>query len=363
VAAIALPRQLRDLRLEGSWPWVALALDVALRLAILVFAADSWLDPDDGRYEGKNLGGRNVFILVFTLLLPFYHLARREWSRYPVWWHVLYLSVFAFDMGGNFFGLYDGTSGFDHLAHFHGPGALAVVLAAAFGFGAIAAAGLTTMLHTALEVQEFYADVYAGTRNVRGLFDSMNDLTAGLLGVGIYLVLYYRLRGRARRPPRGAAAAQAELAAWEHQRDERATIRPHGADGRAAGSAAGRAARAVELAGQRHRDPPRARRRRAHGRRRGALAGPPAARHGGRVAIPVGHGGAEHIVHAAAAAELHRDAQPHADTDRLADARPHAHAARDADADPASTRPDPGADTNAGPDEDVAATATARPRT
>lgn len=194
MAAIALPRRLRDIRLEGSWPYVALALDAALRVAILVFAADSWINAGDDRYQGKALGGRNVFVLVFTLLFPFWYWARREWPRYPVWWDALYLSVFAFDMAGNFFGLYRDDTGFDHLAHFHGPGALAVVLAAAFGFGPLAAAGFSTLLHTTLEVQEFYADVYAGTRNVRGLFDSMNDLSAGLLGVGIYLVLYYRLR-------------------------------------------------------------------------------------------------------------------------------------------------------------------------
>jgi hypothetical protein len=207
VAAIALPRQLRGVRLEGSWPWLAVALDVALRIAILVFAVDSWVNADDQRYAGKALGGRNVFILAFTLLIPFYYWARREWPRYPVWWDVLYLSVFALDMAGNFLNWYDSTLNFDHIPHFHGPGALAVVFAAAFGFGPIAAAGFTTLLHTALEVQEFYADVYAGTRNVRGLFDSMNDLSAGLLGVGIYLVLYYRLRSvldvrRAARPRR-----------------------------------------------------------------------------------------------------------------------------------------------------------------
>ena len=207
---IALPRQLRRVRLEGSWPYLALALDIALRIAIAVFAVDSWLNPTDPRYEGKNLGGRNVFILFFTLLVPFYYWARREWPKYPVWWDVLYLSVFALDMAGNFLDLYNTMEGFDHIPHFHGPGAFAVVFAAAFGFAPIAAAGFATILHTTLEVQEFYADLYAGTKNVRGLFDSMNDLSAGLLGVGIYLVLYYRLRHvlelrRAARPRRRRA--------------------------------------------------------------------------------------------------------------------------------------------------------------
>lgn len=209
MAAITRGRKLRWAipELEGSWPWLAVGLDVGLRLAILIFAADTWLHPDDQRYEGKNLGGRSVFILALSLLFPFFYVARREWPRYPVWWDVLYLSVFAIDMAGNYFGIYLTNIHFDHIPHVHGPGALAIVLAAAFGFGAIAAAGLATILHTALEVNEFYSDVYAGTNNVRDLFDSMNDLTAGLLGVGIYLVLYYRLRHvidlrRAARPRR-----------------------------------------------------------------------------------------------------------------------------------------------------------------
>lgn len=194
-------------KLEGSWPWIALALNVGLRLAILVFAADTWLNPDDPRYEGKNLGGRSVFILVLSLLFPFFYAARKEWPRYPVWWDALYLPVFAVDMAGNYFGLYLTNINFDKIPHLHGPGALAVVFAAAFGFGPIAAAGLATILQTGLEVNEFYTDVYAGTNNVRDLFDSMNDLTAGLLGVGIYLVLYYQLRRviglrRAARPRR-----------------------------------------------------------------------------------------------------------------------------------------------------------------
>ncbi|MBM4433700.1 MAG: hypothetical protein FJ028_01045 [Chloroflexi bacterium] len=87
--------------------------------------------------------------------MPFWYRARREWPRYPVWWDVLHLSIFAFDMAGSFFGLYRDDTGFDHPARFHGPGALAVVLAAAFGFGPLAAAGFSTLLHTTLEVQVF----------------------------------------------------------------------------------------------------------------------------------------------------------------------------------------------------------------
>jgi hypothetical protein len=42
-------------------------------------------------------------------------------------------------------------------------------------------------VHGVLEAQEIATDVSFGTRNVRGAWDSIGDLSAGLLGTSVYL--------------------------------------------------------------------------------------------------------------------------------------------------------------------------------
>ena len=136
--------------------WHALGVNVLLRFLILVFTIDALINAGDDRFAGKALGPRNVGILLgLSLLFPLLQAVRGQWKRYPMWYDNLYLSIFALDMAGNSLNLYNTVEWWDHVPHFHGPGALAVVLMGAFGMRAIAAAGLTTMLHTALETQEY----------------------------------------------------------------------------------------------------------------------------------------------------------------------------------------------------------------
>ncbi len=104
----------------------------------------------------------------------------------------LYLSIFALDIAGNSLNLYNTVEWWDHVPHFRGPGALAVVMMGAFGMRAIAAAGLTTMLHTALETHEYYGDVFLHTHNVRGVADTVNDELYALFGVLVYVFIFTR---------------------------------------------------------------------------------------------------------------------------------------------------------------------------
>jgi len=66
-----------------------------------------------------------------------------------------------------------------------------MVLMGAF-MGAIAAAGLATILHMALECHEFYGDVLLGTHKVNGIWGTVNDLAYGLGGVLVYTVIFKR---------------------------------------------------------------------------------------------------------------------------------------------------------------------------
>ncbi len=171
--------------------WHARAVNVLLRLLILAFTIDALINAGDDRFAGKALGPRNVGILLgLSMLFPLLQAVRGQWKRYPVWYDNLYLSIFALDMAGNTLNLYNTVEWWDHIPHFHGPGALAAVFMGAFGLGAIAAAGLSTMLHVALETQEYYGDVLLHTHNVNGIQDSMNDILFGLAGVVVYTIVF-----------------------------------------------------------------------------------------------------------------------------------------------------------------------------
>ncbi len=96
-------------------------------------------------------------------------------------------------MAGNSFNLYDSYFYFDLIPHFHGTGALAAVLFGAFGLVPLSAIGFGTIIHTLLEIQEFYTDVFFGTHNVRGNFDIVNDLLVGIIGAFIYVLIFHKL--------------------------------------------------------------------------------------------------------------------------------------------------------------------------
>jgi len=122
--------------------WHAIAFNVFLRVFILVFTIDALINAGDDRFAGKALGPRKVGILLgLSLLFPLLQAVRGQWNRYPMWYDNLYLSIFWLDMAGNTFNLYNTVEWWDHVPHFHGPGALAAVLMGAFGLNALAAAG------------------------------------------------------------------------------------------------------------------------------------------------------------------------------------------------------------------------------
>ncbi|MDP3974001.1 MAG: hypothetical protein Q8P92_04165 [Candidatus Daviesbacteria bacterium] len=191
---------------------LGLILNILIRLSILYFLGEVLLFPDDPRFAGKAIPIRNFIIVIsLSLLFPaFYFLknhlkttylwipafAGMTWKRYPFWLDNLYLSIFWLDMAGNSFNLYDSYFYFDLIPHFHSTAALAVVLLGAFGFSFWGGVGLANIIHMLLEAQEYYTDIFLGTHNVRGLFDTVNDLMVGLLGTVIYGLILIKWRKR-----------------------------------------------------------------------------------------------------------------------------------------------------------------------
>ncbi len=187
---------------HGEYPaWafkVGMFVNLLLRVMIVYFAAESTFLPDDPRYAGKGLTIRNILIVVgFTMIFPFHYFIRKKWPRYPVWMDALYLSIFWLDMMGNSFNLFDTFEHFDALPHTWGPGALAVVFMWWQGWSAVSAAGVATMIHAWLECEEYWGDLLFGTHNVRGAWDTVSDLGAGLAGglaviIGSWLIVRKR---------------------------------------------------------------------------------------------------------------------------------------------------------------------------
>lgn len=173
---------------EDRWSWWAgLALNALVRASIVVFLVDALRHPDDLRYAGKAIPGRNLLVVgSLSMLFPAFY-AWRRWPRYPVWYDTLYLSIFWVDMAGNAYNLYNRCTHFDLLPHAHGTGALAAVLRGAFGRSALSALGMSNAIHALLEAQEYVTDVVAGTHNVRGAWDTAGDMVAGLLGTALYV--------------------------------------------------------------------------------------------------------------------------------------------------------------------------------
>lgn len=177
---------------------LGIAVNAALRTMIPAVLAEALLKADDPRYRGKAIGTRGLVMIPLSLLVPAAHAMARSRGRgaYPLWTDNLWLSMLALDLAGNHFDLYDRYKYFDAIPHAHGTGAATVVVAELAGLPPLSAVGAAQVGHILLEAQEYYSDVWFGLRNVRGTWDTVNDLLAGAAGSLAYAWALALLRRR-----------------------------------------------------------------------------------------------------------------------------------------------------------------------
>ncbi len=168
---------------------IGVTVNALLRASILAVLAEALRHPQDHRYAGKGIGTRGLVMIPLSLVVPAAFLGRRgsgDGRGYPLWTDNLWLSIFALDLAGNHFDLYDRYPHFDAIPHAHGTGAGTVVAAELLDLPPLSAVGLAQLGHILLEAQEYYSDVWFGLRNVRGTWDTINDLLAGAGGSAGY---------------------------------------------------------------------------------------------------------------------------------------------------------------------------------
>lgn len=171
-------------------------VNVLLRGGLLAVLAEALLRPQDPRFAGKAIGTRGLVMIPLSLVVPLAHRLRPTQPTYPVWTDNLWLSIFVLDLAGNHFDLYDRYRHFDAIPHAHGTGAATVVFAELLDLPPLSAVGIAQLGHIGLEAQEYYSDVWFGLQNVRGTWDTVNDLLAGAVGSAAYAALLGLARRR-----------------------------------------------------------------------------------------------------------------------------------------------------------------------
>lgn len=173
------------IRLNRRWKRrAALALNAGLRVAIIGFAIEAALAGADPRFDNKGIAVRNLVFagVAVTLAVPLLHLVRgRRRNRYPLVADTLLLSILAVDMAANSLNLYALPWRFDLIPHTYSPLAGVLVLAD-LGVGRVARTLAVLGAAVLFELQEVGGDLYFGTSNVGGAWDTAGDLAGALTG-------------------------------------------------------------------------------------------------------------------------------------------------------------------------------------
>ncbi|HEY6571547.1 MAG TPA: hypothetical protein VIZ22_14745 [Candidatus Limnocylindrales bacterium] len=95
---------------------IALAIDITIKIAVIVLAVVPLISPESSHFAGKAMGVRAVIYPVFVLLIPAVWLLSARPRPYPFLADIALGLPFAIDAGANVLGLF-AISGFDALPH------------------------------------------------------------------------------------------------------------------------------------------------------------------------------------------------------------------------------------------------------
>ena len=183
----------------------ALALDVALKLALVGLLVFAVARPDLPQFHGKSMTGRAIGYPIAALVVPvaWWLLSRSRPRRYPFPVDILLVLPFLIDMAGNAASLYDTVSWWDDANHFFnwailvaGFGVLLLatqldswpIFGLAVGFGAVTA--------IIWELLEYITFIRNSPELKTAYHDTLGDLALGLSGsiVAATLVVAFRRR-------------------------------------------------------------------------------------------------------------------------------------------------------------------------
>ena len=181
-----------------------LAVDIAVKAALLSLLLLAVAQPDLPQFEGKAMTGRALAYPISTAIVPvaWWLVARHRGRRpdYPYVLDILIVLPFLIDTVGNALDLYDSIGWWDDLNHF----ANWVLLCAGFGLliaradirsrwvFVLAVTGLGALLAIGWELGEWFTFIRHGTELDTAYEDTLGDEALGTLGglVGALLVMW-----------------------------------------------------------------------------------------------------------------------------------------------------------------------------
>ena len=186
-----------------------LALDVALKVALVGLLVFAVARPDLPQFAGKAMTGRANGYPLAALIVPvaWWLVARRRPVSYPWALDILLVLPFLIDTGGNALNLYDTVNHWDDANHFlnwgilvAGFGQLLVRLplgrAEAFGL-AVGFGAVTAILW---EFMEYYTFIRHSSELRTAYHDTLGDLALGLAGSLVAALLTVTVLWPRRRP-------------------------------------------------------------------------------------------------------------------------------------------------------------------
>jgi hypothetical protein len=166
-----------------------LALDIAIKIALLALLVHALANPDLPQYSGKAMLGRALTFPIAAFLVPAVWWLRYRDRPYPADVDLLLTAPFLIDVVGNALGLYDSIVWWDDLNHYFNwmlvTAAAAVVLRSS-GLGRLncfgLAVGFAAVTAIGWELAEYVTFIRFSSELSTAYTDTLGDLMLGTLG-------------------------------------------------------------------------------------------------------------------------------------------------------------------------------------